>query len=257
MLTEDTYTLADLLHIVARLRDPDTGCLWDIKHTHQSLVRYLLEETYEVIDEIVTENPDALKEELGDLLFQIVMHSQLAHEQQQFDLADVIHAISAKMLRRHPHVFGDQAGLDLSESEINALWQQVKEQEGKTAPKNRVAAIPSNRPALTYAHDLGKEAAKYGFDWADSESVLAKISEEVEEIRMASPVDQAEEIGDLLFASLQLCRKANLDPEVTLRQASHKFRDRFTAMLELEGDVPETLPEWEQRWNSIKGKGND
>ena len=253
MLTDDIYTLADLLHVVAQLRDPKTGCPWDIQHTHQSLVPYFLEETYETIDAIVENNDNGLKEELGDVLLQIVMHSQIAHERQVFDLADVIHVITAKMIRRHPHIFGELAGQKLSEEEIDLLWQQIKVQEGKTVPSNKVAAVPNSRPALQYAYELGEKAASYGFDWPDTESVLEKISEEIDEVRSStSPEHRAEEIGDLLFASMQLCRKAGLDPEVTLRAASHKFRTRFTAMLEMDSDTPENLEEWEMRWSKAK-----
>ena len=157
------------------------------------------------------------------------------------------------MIRRHPHIFGELAGQKLSEEEIDQLWQQIKVQEGKTVSSNKVAAVPSSRPALQYAYELGEKSASYGFDWPDTESVLEKISEEIDEVRSStSPRHQAEEIGDLLFASMQLCRKAGLDPEVTLRAASHKFRTRFTAMLEMASDTPNSLEEWELRWSKAK-----
>ena len=253
MLTDNIYTLADLLHVIARLRDPKTGCPWDIQQTHQSLAPYFLEETYETVDAILEKDDSELKEELGDVLLQIVMHSQIAHERKAFDLADVIHDITEKMIRRHPHVFGELAGQKLSEAKIHQLWQQIKAQEGKSVPANKVAAVPSSRPAPQYAYELGEKAASYGFDWPDTESILEKISEEINEVRSSvSPEHQAEEIGDLLFASIQLCRKAGLDPEATLRAASHKFRQRFSAMLEIDSELPENLDDWQKRWNAVK-----
>ena len=218
--------------IMEKLRDPDNGCPWDIKQTFASIVPYTLEEAYEVADAIEREDFSELEKELGDLLFQVIFYSQLGHEEQKFDFDSVVAAICEKLIRRHPHVFADS---DLStDAEIKANWEKekVKERQQKSAQEkvSILADIPNNLPALSQAAKIQKRCAHVGFDWQDIYGVFDKIVEEVEEVRQELHGDQdalAEELGDLMFAVVNLCRHAKQDPEALLRRANKKFTKRF------------------------------
>ncbi|MGJ8691962.1 MAG: nucleoside triphosphate pyrophosphohydrolase [Thalassotalea sp.] len=225
-------SIEKLRWIMAQLRDPETGCPWDIKQNFASIVPHTIEEAYEVADAIAQEDFVELEKELGDLLFQVVFYSQLGQEQKRFDFDSVIAAICEKIIRRHPHVFSDA---DLSsEQEIKANWENEKAKE--RAVKNQqenlsiLADIPNNLPALSQAAKIQKRCSHVGFDWDNKTDVLAKIKEEVlevEEVLYDHPQELSEELGDLLFAVVNLCRHEKQDPEALLRAANKKFTKRF------------------------------
>lgn len=218
-----------LFEIMAALR-ADDGCPWDRKQTHDSLKTFLIEETYEVLDAIESGNPDDLREELGDLLLQIVFHAQLAREAKTFTLSDVIETIVEKMIRRHPHVFGDET--ITTAEEVSDRWQSIKRAEGRSV----FGGLPKHLPALTRAQRVGAKASEFGFDWTETLPVLEKIEEELSELRQACqtcPEEAAGELGDLLFSAVNLARHLHVDAEDTLRQATKKFETRFQTVLEL------------------------
>ena len=245
-----------LRQVVAQLRHPEDGCPWDLRQTHDSLTPYLVEEAYELIDAIASDEPEAMREELGDVLFQVLIHCQVAEDQGRFDFDAVADQLAEKMIRRHPHVFGSGSPARPDEADLRVQWARIKAEEkassSSVGTENAVAAVKSGRPALHYARSLGEKAAEHGFDWPDTNAVLEKISEEVDEIRTADTEGLAEEIGDLLFASVQLCRKAGLDPELVLHRAANKFRQRFLAMAAEGEPWPETLEDWDRRWERVK-----
>lgn len=221
-------------------------CPWDREQTHESLIPYLIEETYEVVDALGTVTPDDPKsdedliEELGDLLYQIEFHATIAEQQGRFTIADVTGGIHDKLVHRHPHVFGDVAAEDAGE--VLANWEAIKKQEkGRTSIFD---GIPSALPSLAYAHKVQKKAAKVGFDWPDVDGALPKIAEEAAELRVAADSGDeaatADELGDLLFAVVNVARHLRVDPEIALREATHKFRRRFEQVerLAAERDVP-------------------
>lgn len=238
------------------LRSPE-GCSWDRKQTHQSLLPYLIEETYEVVEAIEAEDFEGLKEELGDLLCQIVFHAQVASEAGHFGADDSVTCISEKLIRRHPHVFGDRK--DLKPDEVRDQWEQTKINSGEK--KLVLGGLPRSMPALMMAFRIGEKAAGVGFDWEQPSQVLDKLTEEIGEIRaeIKSGDKEAlsEEIGDLLFATASLARKLDIDPERSLVRALAKFRDRFAL---LEQKVKESdrqfgeysLKELEAIWQRIK-----
>jgi ATP diphosphatase len=218
-----------LLKIMARLRDPVNGCPWDLAQDFQSIAPYTLEEAYEVVDSIEGGRPHELRDELGDLLFQVAFHSQLASEAGWFEFDDVVQGICDKMLRRHPHVFAD-AVIDDAEAQTHA-WEQHKQQE-RGEQQSVLSGVPLALPALTRANKLQRRAARVGFDWPDVEGVQAKVAEELAELRheIDSGSDGetlAGEAGDLLFAAVNLVRHAGIDPEQALRQGNRKFESRF------------------------------
>ena len=229
--------LTVLLDIMARLRDRETGCPWDIEQDFRSIRHYTIEEAYEVADAIEREDYDDLRDELGDLLLQPVYHAQMAKEGGLFDIGDVIYAVTEKLIRRHPHVFGDDDAGNAASSEQR--WENIKaaerakkaEQRGTDTPPSLLDDVPVALPALARAGKLTKRAARVGFDWPDTASVVAKITEELEEAQEAIAADNAqairEEIGDLLFSVANLARHAGVDPEVALREANAKFVRRF------------------------------
>lgn len=253
--------IEELRQIVARLRAPD-GCPWDREQTHASLRGSLLEEAHEVVEAIDEADDAHLCEELGDLLLQVVMHSQIAAETSRFTLDDVARSISEKLVRRHPHVFGDQEAK--TSDAVVKQWDEIKRAEkGGKRPESVLDGVSGALPALMYAEKITKKAAKVGFDWDSIEPVIAKICEEVaetEEVLAAEPVDRArleEEIGDLLFAVTNLARKTKVEPEVALRGATQKFARRFRkieAALAAQGRKPEecTLEELDAVWDQIK-----
>ncbi len=244
------------------MRSP-SGCLWDRAQCSEDIARYLLEESYEVVEAIEDGTPGALQEELGDLLFQIVFLAQLAEEQGNFSLADVLTGIKEKMIRRHPHVFGDKSLATVAAIKEN--WETVKKAEGKGLGtcRERLDGIAIALPALIRAQKIGQIAAKSGFDWETTADVLAKVEEELDELKAAIKTGRrehaAEEMGDLLFSLANLCRFLGIDAEASLRFALHKFTHRVGNVEEellKTGKKPteETAAEIDRLWNETKGK---
>jgi len=225
-----------LLAIMARLRDPKTGCEWDTVQTFETIAPYTIEEAYEVADAIQRGDMAELKDELGDLLLQVVFHARMAEEAALFAFDDVANAISDKMERRHPHIFGDRA------EGGHYLWEQIKAEERAAkgqldAPSSTLDGVALGLPALLRAEKIQKRAARTGFDWPDHSGARAKIDEELAEIEAAvSPAEREEEIGDLLFAVVNWARKLGIEPETALRAATAKFERRFRAMEDAAGD---------------------
>jgi len=266
MLTEQA-SIEKLRWVMAQLRDPETGCPWDIKQTFTSITPHTIEEAYEVADAVIdaVEQQDfsELEKELGDLLFQVIFYSQLGQEQKHFDFDSVVAAICEKLIRRHPHVFGDK-NLN-SDAEINMNWENEKAQERITKNNDEalsvLADIPKNLPALSQAAKIQKRCAHVGFDWHNIQDVFDKVVEEVDEVKVEidenNPVALAEELGDLMFAVVNLCRHAKQDPEQLLRQANQKFTKRFHGVerqvhdsgIEIERHSLETLEEY---WQQVK-----
>ncbi|MEO4047877.1 nucleoside triphosphate pyrophosphohydrolase [Pseudomonas sp. CAU 1711] len=239
---KDRYCLDDLLHLMARLRDPQYGCPWDLKQDYASIVPHTIEEAYEVADAIERGDFAHLPGELGDLLFQVVYYSQLAREEGRFDFAAVVDAITAKLVRRHPHVFpdGDLYGAPdmarLEEAAIKQRWEEIKAEERaeKAAAPEQLSLlddVPAALPALSRAAKLQKRAAQVGFDWPEALPVVDKLREELDEVLEAMSENDAEaiaeEIGDLLFVGVNLARHLRVDPESALRAANAKFERRF------------------------------
>jgi ATP diphosphatase len=226
--------IAPLLEIMARLRDPESGCPWDVQQTFETIVPYTIEEAYEVADAIDRKDIGALKDELGDLLLQVVFHARMAEEAGQFDFADVVAGIVDKMVRRHPHVFGD-ASVEDAEAQTRA-WEEHKRRERGGEDASALAGIARGMPEWQRALKLQKRAALVGFDWPDPLAVLEKLEEEVAEVRaeLRTPDPDVarvtDEIGDLLFVGVNLARKANVDVSAALRHANAKFERRFRAM---------------------------
>lgn len=226
------YGFEDLRAIMARLRAPD-GCPWDKEQTHQSIKDCLLEETYEFLEAVEDGSIPHMREELGDLLLQVVFHAQMASEATHFDIHDVVHELSDKLVRRHPHVFGEVAVKDSDEVVVN--WEAIKNAEaGKESRKSRLDGIPHTYPALLKAKKLQVRAAKDGFDWPSAEPVWEKLDEEIQEVRAAvaeqNPDHLEEEVGDLLFVAVNLARKLGVDPEIALQRANRKFETRYRGM---------------------------
>ncbi|HWU77991.1 MAG TPA: nucleoside triphosphate pyrophosphohydrolase [Rhodanobacter sp.] len=234
------HTIDDLLTIMARLRDPERGCPWDVQQDFASIAAYTIEEAYEVVDAIDRGDFDDLREELGDLLLQVVFHARMAEEAGRFEFADVVHAISDKMRRRHPHVFGDVRHADVAEQ--MQAWEEIKAGEradkGERVDASALAGISGGLPEWKRAVKLQQRAAAAGFSWADPQPVLAKLAEEVDEVRVefangADPARLEDEIGDVLFVTVNLARHAGVDFSRALRHANAKFERRFRAMEQL------------------------
>ena len=217
--------LLDLIRVMARLRGPG-GCPWDLEQTHQTLARHLLEEAHETLEAIDSGDPDRLRDELGDLLLQVIFHAEMARQEGTFDVDDVAEGITSKLVRRHPHVFGD-AHVD-SAAEVLVNWERIKgEEKGEHAVDE---GIPATLPALARASKVQRRAAGSGFDWRTKEGALGKVREELEEL-VAAPPDQSEdELGDLLFAVAALGRQMGVDSETALRKATRRFAERFERM---------------------------
>jgi MazG family protein len=265
----ERYTLEDLLAVMARLRDPVSGCPWDVKQSFATIAPYTIEEAYEVADAIAREDLDGLKDELGDLLLQVVYHAQMASEQERFGFADVADAITRKMIRRHPYVFADPS---LREAfVVNDLWRRIKAEEKAErgeASSSALIDVPAALPALTRAVKLQSRAAEVGFDWPSLAPVLAKAEEEIAELKIVlgetreatddGPAKRVvEEFGDLLFVMVNIARHLGVDPEAALRGANAKFVRRFESMeaaLAKDGRKPEdsTLEEMDQLWDEAK-----
>lgn len=230
--------LAGVLALMARLRDPVNGCPWDLAQNFATIAPYTIEEAYEVADAIAREDLSNLKEELGDLLFQVVFHARLAEERGAFDFADVAETLITKMVSRHPHVFGSASARTAEEQTAHWEAQKAAERAAKAgAIQSVLADVPLALPALTRAEKLTKRAARIGFDWPDAASVFAKLDEERAELEAAmtsgNQAHIAEEFGDLMFVIANLARKLDLDPETSLRAANHKFERRFVALEDL------------------------
>jgi MazG family protein len=262
------YSLDDLLAVMARLRDKETGCPWDVEQAFATIAPYTIEEAYEVADAIAREDVEGLKDELGDLLLQVVYHAQMASEDGRFGFADVADAITRKMIRRHPHVFGDA---DRDAFLKDNLWRRIKNEEKAErggVDTSRLADVPLALPALTRAVKLQKRAAEVGFDWPNLAPVLAKAEEEIAELKAAlaetansgdknRTTRVAEEFGDLLFVMANIARHLKVDPEAALRAANDKFVRRFRSIeraLAEEGRTPEdaTLEEMDALWDTAK-----
>ncbi|MDQ1302332.1 MAG: nucleoside triphosphate diphosphatase [Pseudomonadota bacterium] len=249
-----------LLGIMAALRDPEKGCPWDREQDFGSIAPYTIEEAYEVADAIDRDDLAELRDELGDLLFQVVFHAQMASELGAFNFGDVVQAISEKMLRRHPHVFG--AEQILTAGDQHTAWENIKAGERAAGgDTSAVAGIGQALPALSRASKLGKRAARVGFDWPEIDGVIAKMHEELDELLAArttgAPAAVEEEIGDLLFTAANLARHLHVDPEHALRAANRKFERRFRAV---EALLKEAGSDWsmkspeelDQFWQTIK-----
>jgi len=249
--------IEDLIGVMARLRDPERGCPWDRVQTFRTIAPHTIEEAYEVADAIERENLADLVDELGDLLFQVVFHAQMAREAGQFGFEDVVDAIVDKMIRRHPHVFGDACEIDASEQ--SRQWEEMKAAERSENAGSAMDDIPMTLPALTRAAKLQRRAARRGFDWPDSGGVLDKIAEELEELRDAMRTEDRngieDELGDLFFSVVNLARHIGADPEACARAANRKFERRFRELERRAGDISDdalTAAELDAIWTDIK-----
>jgi ATP diphosphatase len=260
MKPETPYTLNDLIAVMAALRNPDGGCPWDLEQDFKSIAPYTIEEAYEVADAIDRGDINDLREELGDLLLQPIYHAQMASESGLFDIHGVIHDITAKMIARHPHVFGDATAH--SAADVNAIWDDKKSQE-KQNYNSALDGVSQNLPSLLRASKLTKKAAKVGFEWPDIHGALDKLEEEIKEMREAleskTKSDQAEELGDILFVLANLGRMLEINPEEALRQCNNKFERRFRGLeSELQSQSlnlkDASLAQMEQEWVKQKQK---
>ena len=256
---KESYDITDLERIVAILRAPG-GCPWDAEQTHESIRRNFLEEAYEAVEAIDEKSPEHLKEELGDVLLQVVLHARMEEEEGNFDLNGVADGICKKLIYRHPHVFGE---VEVSgTSEVLSNWEELKRKEkGQSTHTDARSAVARSLPALWRAEKVQKKARKAGFDWPDVSGALDKVSEETEELRqaVAEGSNIEEELGDLLFAAVNVSRFVHADPEEALTRATDKFIDRFRqveALAKAEGRAMEdmTLAELDALWERAKGR---
>ncbi len=255
-IAADLDKFATLVAIIARLRGPG-GCPWDREQTHASLRGGLLQECYEVLEALDKADTASLCEELGDLLMQIVLHAQIARENGEFSLEDVIRGITTKLISRHPHVFGNRKVKD--KEEVVRNWEILKQEE-RAAGSSILAGVPLGMPALAYSQEIQRRAARFGFDWENIDGIIDKLVEEVAEVRKAeSKARQAEEFGDVVFTLANLARRLDIDLEVALREAGSRFYRRFTRM---EKDCRErgvnlsqlSLVEQDKLWEESKGE---
>ena len=252
-----------LVGIMAKLRAPG-GCPWDRKQTHRSLLPYLIEETYELKDALLSRSSSRMREEMGDLLLQIVFHAQLASERGRFDAADVADSISDKLVRRHPHVFGSKR-TRLTSTQVLANWERIKLSEKPRKSRSLLEGVPRSMPALLKAYRVQEKVAQYGFDWQHAEGALVKLREEVDEFSEALQHNRhdavAEELGDLLFTLVNLARHVGVDPETALDRTNQKFVRRFEAVeksLKRQGLDPSDvgLDVLDTEWQAVKAKEN-
>ncbi len=271
-MTEPRYDLADLLRVMTRLRDPATGCPWDIRQDFRSIVPSTLEECYELAEAIEHEDFAHVAEELGDVLFQVVFYAQLGSERDLFSFQTIIDTLVDKLLRRHPHVFADGeiegvVSARASVESVRETWESIKQEERSARSQGATLAdVPLALPALPRAQKLQKRAAGVNFDWPDASGVLAKLEEEIAELRQAlaagTKAAVEEEMGDILFTSVNLARHLELDAEATLRRASSKFEQRFATMETLATASGRALhqlsaPELDQLWEAAKQAGGN
>ena len=265
-MTNDVTTtqggMQPLLDIMRQLRDPDTGCPWDLKQNFHTIVPFTIEETYELADAIAAEDFSQIRDELGDVLFQVVFYAQMASEESLFTFQDVVDGIADKLRRRHPHVFGATAGQGVSASEVKERWEQIKGEERQQ--KNQQGAlddVPKALPALSRSQKLQKRAARIGFDWSELGAVREKVDEELDELAEAvSEGDFAaieSEVGDIFLAMVNLARHLGVDAEAALRQANRRFEGRFRLMetaAKRDGShlSEESLDRLEERWQAAK-----
>lgn len=266
--TEAIHPMDALLAIMSRLRDPETGCPWDLRQDFRTIVPYTVEETYELVDAIEAADYEQVREELGDVLFQVVFYAQLGAERELFDFKDVLDGISSKLVSRHPHVFGDlqasETGQSLSEAEVKQNWERFKQAEREKKMRSAILDdVPRALPSLSRAQKLQKRAARVGFDWQDTDGVWGKIEEEMAELREAIAADsQAEieaELGDVLIAVVNLARHLGIDAETATRRANGRFEDRFRLMEQAADEDgvaldQETVEQLEERWQRAKAK---
>jgi ATP diphosphatase len=264
--------ISSLLDIMAKLRTPGSGCPWDLEQNFSTIAPYTIEEAYEVADAIARSDLDDLRDELGDLLLQVVFHARMAEEQHAFSFGDVVEAITRKMIRRHPHVFADANG-KLTPSDVKGAWDRIKAEEKieraarrppeESAHQLLLASVKAGQPALARALALQRKASTVGFDWNNPRAVLQKLREEADEIEAeldgADGEQLAAETGDLLFAVVNLARHVGADPEMALRRANAKFERRFAYIeraLAENGRSPDgaSLEEMDALWNEAKGK---
>jgi ATP diphosphatase len=265
--------ISRLIEIMAQLRTPMTGCPWDLEQNFMTIAPYTIEEAYEVADAIARGDFDDLRDELGDLLLQVVYHARMAEEQASFAFGDVVEAITRKMIRRHPHVFADKDG-NIAPAGVKSAWERIKAEEKAERAARRpqqqanehsslLSSVKAGLPALTRAMELQRMASTVGFDWNDPRAVLNKIREEADEIEAALDRNDAKELadetGDLLFAVVNLARHAKVDPEIALRRTNAKFERRFAYIeraLAAQGRTlgEATLDEMDELWNEAKGK---
>ncbi len=247
----------ELIEIMARLRGPD-GCPWDKEQSYKDIAAHTLEETYEVLQTIDLGNYDALREELGDLILQVVFYAQIASEEGRFTISDVLDGITKKLIHRHPHVFGDCKVSGAGE--VLRQWEQLKKKEGK---KTVLGGVPTALPALLKAFRIGEKTSRVGFDWPDVEGILAKVDEEAKELHEAKTNNDKEavdhEYGDLLFTLANLGRFLGLDPEGSLRRATERFTSRFNRVEEYAGEEKVALKDlsaqkWDELWERAKSE---
>lgn len=265
-----TYSIDDLLYLMARLRDPETGCPWDLIQDYASIAPSTLEEAYEVVDTIERGDLGHLREELGDLLFQVIFYSQLAREEQRFDFSEVVSELVAKLVRRHPHVFPDGSlqsrvkGQEQMPAEVKQRWEAIKQQErADKGIAGLLDDVPLDLPALSRAAKLQKRAAGVGFNWSDVQGPIAKVREELAEVEQALAAEDedalAEELGDLLFSVVNISRFLKIDPEAALRAGNRKFERRFRH-IEAQAEQPLEelgIEEMERLWQLAKRKQNN
>lgn len=265
----ETYSLADLLRVMARLRDPEHGCPWDLQQDFASIVPSTLEEAYELAESIEHGDFDHVREELGDLMFQVVFYARLGEERGLFDFAQVVHTLVDKLVRRHPHVFAGGeiegvVGADTSIAQVKQSWEAIKKEErARRAQTSVLDDIPVALPALSRAQKVQKRAANAGFDWPDSEGVMAKVAEELAELSEArdeGKARQEEELGDLMFTCVNLARHLGVDAEAALRRATGKFETRFNLMEQVlvqRGERVEDTPleTLDGIWDAVKKSG--
>jgi len=269
----EAYSLKDLLYLMERLRDPETGCPWDIKQSWQSITASTIEEAYEVVEAIESEDRSKIKEELGDLLFQVVFYSRFAEEEGSFNFYQVVHTLTDKLVSRHPHVFPGaslcavrDAYANITENSVNQSWESIKKRErGDRGQQGVLADIATNLPALARAEKLQKRAARSGFDWEHVDQVIDKLNEEITELKETlqekqNKQAQEAELGDVLFSCVNLARFAGLDCEKALRQANRKFEARVSwveKQMASEGRELESCSsaELDQYWQRAKNSG--
>jgi ATP diphosphatase len=265
-MTDDATTTHDgiqsLLDIMRQLRDPDSGCPWDLKQNFHTIVPYTIEETYELAEAIAIEDFAQIRDELGDVLFQVVFYAQMASEQALFTFEDVVDGIAEKLLRRHPHVFAETGGQRVSESQVKKRWEQIKvEERQRKNQRGTLDDVPRALPALSRSQKLQKRAASVGFDWSELDAVRGKVDEEL--VELAEAVSEGDssaiesEVGDIFLAMVNLARHLGVDAEAALRHANRRFEDRFSLMetaAERDGSQlsEESLEQLEERWQAAK-----